>query len=86
MNLDHGMVYDAQSYRWGARETMLVDILPGHSGRLLWGDVVDTAIAVQIFLSRIPCATYVWMNENDEAKSYLGGFLLRASTSTVSSS
>ena len=83
---DYQVVYEGETYRWGTEEQMVVDISPGLSGRLLWGDIMDTAIAVQIFLSEIPCTTYVRIHEDDEAKIYLGELLLSVSTSTVSSS
>ena len=70
----------------GSEEPTVVSISPGPSAPLLWGDVIETAVAVQIFLSTINCTTYVWINKNDEAKSYLGVFHLVASTSSVSTS
>lgn len=66
------------------RGTMVVKFSPG--GRLTWGNVLDTAIAVQIFFSMIPCTTHIMIHHNDEAKSLIGESWLSASTSAVSSS
>ena len=83
---DNDVVYGTVTYRWGTGAPMVASISPGPSRRLLWGDVLDTIIAVQNFLATIPCTHWVQINENNEAKSHLGVFYLEASMSTVSSS
>ena len=69
-----------------SRGQMVVNFSPGSPGRLVWGQILDTAIAVQIFFSIIPSTIRVEIHLNDELKTFLGEFWLSASTSTVSSS
>ncbi len=82
---DYGRVVGTQSYRWGDGVPVVVVIGP-EPGSLLWGDIIDTVIAVQIFLSTNPYTTFVAIYSDDAQKRYLGLFTLSASTSTVSSS
>ena len=83
---DYEVVRATKTWQWGSEGPMVVTVSPGPSGQLLWGDVIETVIAVQIFLSTTPCATYVWINELVAPKGVLGHFWLKASTSSVSTS
>lgn len=63
----------------------MVGIAPYLPGSLTWGEVVNSMMEVQMFLSTDHCTTNVIIYRNDEVKRRIGYILLSGPKTDVSS-